>query len=543
MSTFTSETVTFLFTDLEGSTRLLKQLRESYGDALAQHQKLLRAAFTAHRGREIDTQGDAFFVAFPRALDAVLAAVSAQRSLADHSWPQGAELRVRIGIHTGQANRAEDRYFGLAVHRAARICAAGHGGQILISETTQNLLEDEEEELPDLRLRDLGAQRLKDLDRSIRLFQVEGRGLLNSFPPLRTAETPFAGREGELAEAVPARHLPWASRRALALAGAVVAAAGGIVVAVAALRTGGLTLVPPNSVAAIDAKSGKIVAHVAVGEQRTIVQGLGTIRGTTIAVDSDGVWVANPNDRTIQLINPATTRVKKTIGNINGDITSIATTGADLWATLGADGLAHVSAAGSVESVPLPNPDGPAYTLAGIAAGDGALWIGRGELRELSVARFDPSTQRMTGAVPVGLSGDRSVAYGEGHVWITDASDGTVTRIDPETVERVGRRQVAAPSSVAVGGGKVWVTNQINNQLWWDDPAFSEPPGTTTVGERPVAVAYGEGAVWIANYGDGTVWRVDPLTQRVTRKTKVGAHVSTLAVGAGTVWVVVPPEP
>jgi class 3 adenylate cyclase len=540
MSTFTSETVTFLFTDIEGSTRLLKELRERYGDALAEHQRLLRAAFDAHRGREVDTQGDAFFVAFPRARDAVLAAVAAQRSLAEHSWPEGAELRVRIGIHTGQARFAEDRYLGLAVHRAARICAAAHGGQILLSQTTQHLLEDEEEELPDLKLRDLGEQQLKDLDRPVRLFQLEGPGLVDSSPPLQTAETPFAGREGELAEVVAARRRQWALRRALAVAGVVVAGAIGVV-AGAALRTGGSTLVPPNSVAAIDLKSGNVVAHVGVGSQRTIGQGLGTIRSTMIAVGADGVWVANPNDRTVQLIDPGTKRVKRTIGSINGDITSIAATGSDLWATLGPDGLAHITAAAGAETVPLPNPTGPGYTLAGIAAGDGALWLGRSDLGGLSVARFDPSTQQVTRAARVGLSGDRSLAYGAGYVWVTDAPDGTLTRIDPETVKEVGREQVAAPSSVAIGGGKVWVTNQINDQLWWGDVAFSQPPGTTTVGERPVDVAYGEGVVWVANYGDGTVWRVDSLTQRVTQKIKVGEHVSALAVGAGAVWVVVPP--
>jgi len=355
-------------------------------------------------------------------------------------------------------------------------------------------------------------------------------------------ETPFAGREGELAEAVAAESRVWVRRRALALAGVVVAVAGAAV-AIALLRTGGSTLVPPNSVAEIDTKSGKVIAHAGVGAQPTIGQGLGTIRSTTIAVGSPGVWVANPIDHTIQLIDPQTTRVKKTIGGIKGDITSIAATGPHLWATLQVDGLALVSASGTTESVPLPNPTGPAYTLAGIAAGRGALWLGRGELGELWAARFDQSTQRVTDAVPVGLNGHRSLAYGAGHVWITDAPDGTVTRVDPETMTKVGRQKVAAPSAVAVGGGKVWVTNQISDQLWWDDTAFSQPPGTTPVGDRPVAVVYGEGAVWVATYGDGTIWRIDPLTQKVTRKIKVGAHVSALAVGAGAVWVIVPPGP
>src|SRR6266516_5225942 len=114
-------TVTFVFSDVEGSTRLLRQLRDDYVAVLAQHQRLLREAFGTHGGHEVDTQGDSFFVAFLRPRDAVLGAVAAQRSLEDHRWPSGIELRVRIGIHTGPAELAGERYVGLAVHRAARI--------------------------------------------------------------------------------------------------------------------------------------------------------------------------------------------------------------------------------------------------------------------------------------------------------------------------------------------------------------------------------------------------------------------------------------
>src|SRR5262245_9475822 len=139
--------VTFLFTDIEGSTRLVKQLRDRYHDALATHQMLLREAFANHGGQEIDTQGDAFFVAFASARDAVLAAVEGQRALDAYRWPDGAAVRVRMGIHTGQATPVDGRYTGMAVHRAARICAAGHGGQVLVSQATQTLLEDEEEDI------------------------------------------------------------------------------------------------------------------------------------------------------------------------------------------------------------------------------------------------------------------------------------------------------------------------------------------------------------------------------------------------------------
>jgi len=172
MAESTATAATFLFTDIEGSTQLLKRLRDEYGSVLGHHQRLLRDAFAAYGGQEVDTQGDAFFVAFRRARDAVLAAVAAQRALDNHDWPQDVELRVRIGIHTGEAAVAEDRYVGLSVHRAARICALGRGGQILISQTTRHVLEDDEVPLPGIELRDLGEHRLKDLARPVQLAEV-----------------------------------------------------------------------------------------------------------------------------------------------------------------------------------------------------------------------------------------------------------------------------------------------------------------------------------------------------------------------------------
>src|SRR2546423_2724835 len=171
--------VTFLFTDVEGSTRLVKQLRERWQDVLREHQRLLRTAFATHGGHEVDTQGDSFLVVFANARDAVLAAVESQLALQSHSWPDGAEVKVRMGVHTGQAAAGDGRYTGLTVHRAARICAAGHGGQVLVSQATQSLLEDEEEDLA-VRMRDLGDQRLKatslEPEREGHERDSEGRG-------------------------------------------------------------------------------------------------------------------------------------------------------------------------------------------------------------------------------------------------------------------------------------------------------------------------------------------------------------------------------
>ena len=187
-------TVTFLFTDIEGSTRLLTGLRGGYAEVLGEHQRLLRAAFDEHAGREVHTEGDAFFVAFARASDAIAAAVSAQRSLASQPWPEGVEVRVRMGVHTGEAEIRQDDYVGLDVHRAARICAAGHGGQMLISSSTRALVADE---LPaDVALCDLGEHRLKDLERPEHLFQLVVGDLPAEFPPPASLSPGSGGANG-----------------------------------------------------------------------------------------------------------------------------------------------------------------------------------------------------------------------------------------------------------------------------------------------------------------------------------------------------------
>lgn len=162
MSQLPGGTVTFVFTDIEGSTKLLQELGdEVYGNVTTDHRRLLRESFGARGGAEIDTQGDAFFFSFPRARDAVSGAVDAQRALRDHAWPEGREVRVRMGIHTGEPHIGDEGYLGMDVVRAARISAAGHGGQILISETTRALVGNQLPEGVDVH--DLGRQDLKDV--------------------------------------------------------------------------------------------------------------------------------------------------------------------------------------------------------------------------------------------------------------------------------------------------------------------------------------------------------------------------------------------
>ena len=203
--TLPTGTVTFLFTDIEGSTRLMQELGERYVPLQVVHHELLRNAFRTNDGRELRTEGDSFFCVFASAVDACQAAATAQRSFAEHPWPKGGALRVRIGLHTGEAPLMGEEYIGLDVHHAARIAGAAYGGQVLVSEATQALVDGS---LPsELTLRDLGTHRLRDLARTEHLFQLVVNGVPDIFPALRTVDgtpnnlptqlTSFVGR-GEM---------------------------------------------------------------------------------------------------------------------------------------------------------------------------------------------------------------------------------------------------------------------------------------------------------------------------------------------------------
>ena len=165
-----SGTVSLLFSDIEGSTALLTRLGDAYRDALDGQRRVLRQAWAEHMGVEMGTEGDSFFVVFATAPEAIAAAVQAQRSLAAFEWPQGEQVRVRMGIHTGSPREHDGGYVGMDVHKAARIAAAAHGGQVLVSSVTADLADDD---LPvGVSMRDLGAHRLKDIPRATRLHEL-----------------------------------------------------------------------------------------------------------------------------------------------------------------------------------------------------------------------------------------------------------------------------------------------------------------------------------------------------------------------------------
>jgi predicted ATPase/class 3 adenylate cyclase len=209
MSQLPTGTVTFFFSDIEGSTRLIQQLGERYPGVLLAHHAIQREALATNGGHELRTEGDSFFIVFSSALEACSGAAAVQMRLHEHAWPDGAQVLVRIGLHTGEATLVGNEYLGLDVHRAARVAAAGHGGQVLVSETTSALVDHALP--PGLTLKDLGMHRLKDLARRERLFQLSIDGLPADFPPLKTLETTpnnlptqltsFIGRDDQVREA------------------------------------------------------------------------------------------------------------------------------------------------------------------------------------------------------------------------------------------------------------------------------------------------------------------------------------------------------
>jgi YVTN family beta-propeller protein len=476
MAELPSGVVTFLFTDIEGSTRHVKHFRERWDEVLAEHQRMLRAAFARHGGSEVDTQGDSFFVVFSSARDAVLAAVEAQRALLGYVWPDEAELRVRMGIHTGQAVVTDDRFTGLAVHRAARIGAAGHGGQVLVSQATQTLLEDEEEDLG-LVLQDLGEQRLKDLERPVRLYQVGAEGLPGQFPPLR--------HEAALAQAAELALAPrrFGRHRFLIAAAAFVAVAAVAMTTVLLAGDDAAVTVRPNSVGVIDPKKNAVVDQLAVGA-----------RPGPLTAGGGAVWVANLEDRTLARIDPRGRSVVRYI---------------------------------SLQRTPT-----------GLAYGEGAVWVANGLLG--TVQRIDPQFDTPGDPIEtgVGRSDTASVAVGFGSVWFA-AGNSNVVRLDPASGHVAARLfSGLAPAAVAVDGDSVWVANRGSNDVWRFSPSTNQRVKVITVSRQPTAIAIGAGAVWVADAGSDAVTRIDqgPLSGS-TVTIPVGRQPSAIAYGAGSVWV------
>jgi len=513
-------TVTFLFTDIEGSTQLLKQLGERYSEVLAEHRRILREAVEAREGREVDTQGDSFFFAFARANSALGAAVAAQRALAEHDWPEGGQLRVRMGLHTGEPIVGEERYVGLGVHRAARIGAVAHGGQVLLSSATWELVEDE---AGGVSGRELGSYRLKDIDRPERLFQLDIEGLQTDFPPLKAEK---------VGEPHPLR------RRAIVLAALTGVIAAAVAIAFFAFgegRGGGSIEVAAGDSVGVYDGSGRLVADVGVGASPShIAVGEGAIwitnadDGTVsrvdpatrrqvdtiqvgngpsgIAIGNGFVWVTNSLDGTVSWIDPKVNRVVQTIDVGNGPL-GIVYAGGSVWvANTGDDTITQIDASSGRPRKPLP------IAATELAFGAGALWAS--ERASNQVVRIDPTTGNLVQSITVG-NGPSGIAFGHGAAWVANTLDGTVSRIDQETNSQAAVIPIGnGPTALAVDARGVWVSNEFGGTLVRIDPRRSVAAPPIRVGNRPLGVVTSGGNVLVAVRESGAGHRGGTLTLR-----------------------------
>ena len=475
----------------------------------------------------MDTQGDAFFVAFRRAKEAVAAAVDAQRALAEYAWPEGVAVKVRMGIHTGEPSLGEEGYHGLGLHRGARICAAGHGGQILVSSATRELIEDELPE--DVELQDLGEQRLKDLPRPERIFQVSYPGAPASFPALKTldaqpADAPFGGREQELAAAVATRFRWTRRRRGLAVVGAAAVLAIGLAVAALVIGNGSASAGrgPANAVGIFSFGGTKLAAERPVGTSPS-----------GIAVGEGGVWVTNTDSQTVSRIDPTDRSVVQTI-DVGSGPAGIAVGGGFVWVANSLDGTVSQidparTAAPSSSRIKVGN-EPTASPTAGARLGD--------QLRRQDPDPDRPATVEGRDARPDGVGSRRGRRGSRGRVG-HERGRRTVTRDRPPS----GRRSSPSASGTVRrrsrwGPGAVWVANALDGTVSEIDPRRASVVTTIGVGAEPRGVAVGHGKVWVSSES-GTLIQIDPGKGTVARAVKIGNRPEGLALGPSGIYVAV----
>jgi peptide/nickel transport system substrate-binding protein len=417
-----------------------------------------------------------------------------------------------MGLHTGEPRVGQERYVGIGVHRAARIGAAGHGGQALLSSTTKELAE---EDLPaGVTIRDLGERRLKDLQQPQRLYQLEIEGLQVKFAELNTLDVELRRRR----------------RRMYAGSALIGVLAAAVVVPVFAFAQGDSNsgvVVRGNAVALVDPSSNRVSDAVSVGA-----------RPGDLAVGSGAVWVANRDDQSVSRIDPATDTVTRTL--------SVAQTPTGLAASSGAVWVVGSDPSGPLVTVRRIDPRFDTVTETGrignvvpggagtVAASGATVWVApsTGLLTRLNATSGRPVQTVDPNAGPA------AVAVGDGAVWVADSDANTVTRVDPTgllTAISVGH----GPSGIAVGAGGVWVVDTLDNAVVRIDPSTRAVTTTVPVGRSPAGVTVGAGSVWVANSGDGTVSRIDPAAGKVTQTIDVGGSPQQLVSSQGRIWVTV----
>jgi peptide/nickel transport system substrate-binding protein len=493
-------TVTFLFTDIEGSTALLKQLgRDGYESVLSEQAGIVRAAVDAHHGQIVDTQGDSFFAAFRAARDAVAAAADVQRELAGHDWPDGVEVKVRMGLHSGEPKASGERYVGIGVHRAARVGSAGHGGQVLLSDTTRALVEDD---LPEgVSLRDLGRVQLKDIDRPEHVYQLAIAGLPSTFPKLKTAQAPPPyRRRGLLAGAL-------AGVIAAAVAIPVFALGGGSGGSVGSAVEAN---VAADSVGVFDSSRGQLVSQAAVKGGP----------GAVAAAGDGSVWVTHPDANSVSRIDPKLNAETQTI-QVGDDPRAVTVGGGFVWVANSLDGTVWKidpnanGSGGVVDRFTVGN--GPT----GLAFGDGRLWVANST--DGTVMEFVPGSHKPLHTFSAAGGAD-AISYGLGSVWVVSGSGNSVTRIDPSSGTPLSPIGVGNdPGSIATGAGAVWVADTLDGTVYRIDPLTNDRT-VISVGGSPSGIAADDTAVWVADERAGRLSKIDPAKSKVVQTVTLARH-------------------
>ena len=486
-----------LFSDIVGSTRLARALGEEWPAVLATHRAHMRAAIVEAGGTINGTEGDSFLATFADANAAAQAAAVAQRATRTHDWPEAAgSFAVRMGIHLGIARHTDGHLVGIEIHRAVRIAAASHGGQVLVSDAARSALDGEHE------CEDVGAHPLRDVDDPEPLFhlRVDERHA-SDFPPPRV-------------------DAPEGLRRRDVIAGAVaMSAIGGLVVALVASRDDG---VPPgpNTAVAVDPLSLDVVRRVRIGDSPV-----------GVAVVAGGAWVINGNDETLSLVDSARGEVVRTIA-VPGTPSDIAVDRGTLWLVTRRPELVRIDpvSARVAERVPLTRPRGlapaEAFPPGWVAAADGEVWASDGAW----MWRVGSGRPRPIERHPAPARGP--LAIGEA-LWV-----GSAVELDRRTM-RVRRRLGlgSAPQDVATGHGAVWIADGARRSIIHLEPRTGRSTRVAGVGGVPSGVAVDDRAVWVS-VQSGHVTRLDPRTGAATGRAEVGGTPRGVASGEGLVWVV-----
>jgi YVTN family beta-propeller protein len=495
---------TVMFTDIAGSTEKTVELGDhQWRRLLDRHNLIIRRELKRFGGREIDTAGDGFFAIF----DQPAAGIRCAASISEQVHPLG--IDTRAGLHLGEVEVMGQKVGGIAVNIGARVASKAQAGEVLISSTMRDLVAGS-----DLRFVERGEHDLKGVPGSWRLFALD---------VFRSEEAPILF-PGEIAKEARPR---WQRASTLTTAAAIVVAVA--VAAVLLSRPGGAAAkLPPgeNSVGVIDARVGKFVAAIKVGE-----------RPQAIAAADGNVWALNFSDQTVSRIDARTRTVSRTL-SVGGAPTGIAVGGGSVWITTGFGQNGGVG--GSLLRFNV-NDNSLAATISvgdgadGVVFGGNYAWVTNTVTD--SVARVDPQTNSFV-SIPVGRN-PQSIAFGAGAVWVANTLDDSVSRIDPNTSKVSSISLRFAPSGIAATADAVWVTSAQGNAVVRIDPRTNGIVTTINIDGGPVGITAIQGAVWVTTARKQLVVRIDPRTNKVDRLLRSHGVPDGVVVGSDAIWVTV----